>query len=120
MLREIILTLLDRKFNGDYNYTNHRKCFMNPGTENSLFGKHTSVYGRNFVFRRVANRCNNPLTWLFLIWYQDTVLVIKADKCKCFFHEVGSMAIQTYRAHSARLHPQAINFVSPNHLPPAK
>ena len=44
--REIISTLLDSEYNGNYNHINHSKCCMNPGTENSLFGKHTTKYGK--------------------------------------------------------------------------
>ena len=69
---------------------------MNPSSENALFSKHTSMYGKGTESGTIIKG------------YKHTATVIVADKR---IYEIDSMAIETYkiarpkRAHSARLHP---------------
>ena len=67
---------------------------MNPGTENLLFGKHTSMYGKGTTISKGCymntqlhgvSRCKKI--------YAINCTVIMADECKCYSHEVASMSI---------------------------
>ena len=98
--REIMQTLLDREFNVDYNYANRRKYFMNPGTENSLFGKHTSMYmGKVPNKEQPHQRVVHSTAW-GLLWGGGRMLLAKkrnvypgnlimADKRQACLHYVG-------------------------------